>query len=217
MNLRNSESGTLNVLLIPLILAVIMLLGSIGFGAWAYSERDAYKNRSDEKAAAAVAVAVAQAETKKDNEFLEREKDPLKSYTSPDKFGSFSVKYPKTWSAYANEQSNQFTLLMQPDVVLSNPKTAYVLKIEVLSTSYDRLVTQLDGPLKQGKLTAQAFVLPKVPEVTGLRVDGQISTDKQGAAIYLPLRDKTIRLSAESQDRIADFNNIILPNFEFRP
>ena len=33
---------------------------------------------------------------------------------------------------------------------------------------------------------------------------------------YKPI-DKTIKLSAESQDRIADFNNIILPNFEFRP
>lgn len=215
--MHGSERGALNVLLIPLIMSVLLLFGAIGFGAWAFAEREDYKNNSDKKAAAAVAVAVDRAETKKDNEFLEREKEPLKSYSSAVEYGSFSLKYPKTWSAYANEQPNKLEMLFQPGVVPANPKTPYVLKIEVLTTPYDRLVTQLNNEIKQGKLTARAYSLPKVPSVTGLRVDGQIETHKRGAVVYLPLRDKTIKLSTESEDRIADFNNIILPNFEFRP
>lgn len=217
MNVHSSERGALNVLIIPLIMAVILLFSAIGFGAWAFMGREDYKKNSDEKSAAAVAVAVAQAETKKDNDFLQREKEPLKSYTSAVQYGSFTTQYPKTWSAYVSEQPNQLTMLMQPDVVSSDPKTAYVFKVEVLSTPYDQLISQLDANIKQGKLTARAYTLPKVPQVTGLRADGQISPDKRGAVVFLPLRDKTIKLSAESQDRIADFNNIILPNFEFRP
>lgn len=217
MSLHSSERGALNILLIPLILSVLFLVGAVGFGVWAFASREDYKANSDKKAAAAAAVAVDQAETKKDNEFLEREKEPLKAYTSAPQYGSFTLKYPKTWSGYVNEQPNQLTMLMQPDVVPADPKTSYTLKVEVLPTAYNQAVAPLENQIKTGKLSAKAFSLPKVPDVIGLRGDGEIAQGKQGAVVFLPLRDKTIKISAESQDRIADFNNIILPNFEFRP
>lgn len=212
-----NERGTLNGLLIPLIMAIIFLLAAIGFGAWAYSERQTYKDRTDEKVAAAVAVAVQQAKSEKDNEFLQREKEPLKTYSSPASYGSFILRYPKTWSAYSDEKSNTFAITLQQDVVSSNTKTPYSLKVEVLSTPYSQEVSKLENEIKQGKLSASVANLAKVPGVTGLRVDGQVALDKRGAAVYLPLRDKTIRIVTESPDKIADFNNIILPNFEFSP
>ena len=217
VRLKKNQHGSLNVLLIPLILSVILLLGAIGFGAWAFVEREDYKSNSDEKAEAVAAVAVERAKSEKDNEFLQREKEPLKSYTSPGQYGSFSMKYPRTWSAYSQEQPNQLTLLMQPDIVSSNIQTPYALKVEVLSTSYTQAVTQAENLIKQGKLRASAISLPKVPGVVGLRVDGQISSNKTGATVYMPMRDKTIKISTESTDKIADFTNIILPNFEFTP
>lgn len=215
--MAKNQRGSLNVLAVPLILSVILLLAAIGFGAWAFTERVDYKNNTDEKVEAAVTVAVERAKTEKDNEFLEREKEPLKSYTSPAQYGSFSMKYPKTWSAYANEQQNQMTLLMQPDVVSSNQQTPYTLKVEVVNTPYARTVTQAENNIKQGKLKASAASLPKVPGVVGLRVDGEIANNKSGATVYMPMRDKTIKITTESTDRLADFNNIILPNFEFTP
>jgi hypothetical protein len=217
MKIRTREEGALNVLLVPLILAVIFLLGSLGFGLWAYSSQQDYKNNSDEKAAAAVEVAVQRAKTEKDNEFLEREKQPLKDYSSPSQYGSFTVQYPKTWSAYASEQPQQLVLLMQPDVVSSNPSTAYALRAEVVSATYEQTIKQLEGNIRQGKLKAAAYSLPKVPAVVGLRVDGEVSQGKNGAAVYLPLRDKTIKLIAESQEKVPDFNTVILPNFVFSP
>lgn len=215
--LDSDQRGSLNVLAVPLIMAVILLLTSIGFGAWAFTERADYKDNVDEKVEAGVAVAVERAKTEKDNEFLEREKEPLKNYTAPAQYGGFSMKYPKTWSAYVNEQQNQMTLLMQSDVVSSNAQTPYTLKVEVLDTAYAQAVKQAENNIKQGKLRASAASLPKVPGVVGLRVDGEIASNKSGAVVYMPMRDKTIKITTESTDKLADFNNIILPNFEFTP
>jgi hypothetical protein len=216
MNVNSSERGGLNVLLIPLIMAVLLLFGAIGFGAWAFMGREDYKKNFDTKAAAVSAVAVAQAETKKDNEFLQKEKEPLKSYTSAVQYGTFSIQYPKTWSAYVSEQPGALSMFMQPDIVISS-SPSYVVRVDVISTPYDQVITQLDAFVKQGKLTVKAYALPKVPTNIGIRADGQIANNKQGAEVFLPLRDKTIKITTESLDHIADFNNIILPNFEFSP
>ena len=216
-SLFKNQQGSLNVLLIPLILSVVLLLSSIGFGVWAFAEREDYKKNSDQKSEAAAAVATQRTKSDKDNEFLQKEKEPLKSYTSASQYGTISLKYPKTWSAYADEGSNKLTLLLQPDVVSSKESTPYALKVEVLETPYAQAITRLDNDIKTGKLRASAFSLAKVPDVLGLRIDGQITQQKSGAAVYLPLRDSTIIISSEAPDKVADLTNIILPNFQFSP
>ncbi|MGI9027644.1 MAG: hypothetical protein ACR2FM_02240 [Candidatus Saccharimonadales bacterium] len=217
MNLRKSEEGQVNLLVIPLIISGILLLFSIGFGAWAFIGQQDYKKNFDEKVAGEVTVAVDKAKTEKDNEFFEREKNPLKNYTSSAQFGTLSFQYPKTWSAYESEENNQLKLLMQPNLISANPAAAQSLRVEVINTAYDQAVSQLDSLIKQGKVKVVTYSLPKLPSVVGLRIDGQIEDKKTGATVFLPLRDKTIKISVESSDRINDFNTIILPSFTFIP
>lgn len=219
MNIRlaTNQRGALNVLAIPLIMSVVLLLGALGFGAWAFTERQEYKNNTEEKVDSAVAVAVQQAKSEKDNEFLEREKEPLKTYTSASQYGNFTFQYPKTWSGYSHEQGEELTLTFQSDIVSSEPSTPYALKIEVINRKYDIVVARSDNNIKQGKLSASAIKLPKVPDVLGLRLDGQIENDKTGAVVFMPLRDKTLKISTESPDKVSEFNKYILPNFEFDP
>ncbi len=38
-----------------------------------------------------------------------------------------------------------------------------------------------------------------------------------GAAVYLPLRDRTIRIYSESPEFLKDFNDIIVPSITFVP
>ncbi len=218
MKKQLDQRGEINAMVIPLVISIVLLFAAIGFGVWAFVSRSDYKNNSDKKAEAAAQIAVQKAETAKDNEFLEREKQPYKDYTGPVQFGNFGIKYPKTWSAYVNDtQTNTLTMLLQPDAVSANIKTTYAAKVEVLSQPYDQLLAQVDNDVKTGKATAVAYQFPKVPTVTGLRVDGQIAPDKRGAIVFMPLRDKTIKVSTETVDRINDFNNVILPNFTFSP
>lgn len=204
-------------MLIPLIISIILFFGALAFGIWAYMERADYKERSDKKVSAAVAVAVERTKTDKDNEFIEKEKEPLRTYVGPEALGSISLKYPKTWSVYADEANDKMTVLAHPKVVPADSKSSYALRVEVVEQSYDSVAKSYENNVKSGKLKAIAYALPKLPKEVGMRLDGEIDSNKQGALIILPLRDKTIKISTESTQLLNDFNKIILPNIKFIP
>lgn len=176
-----------------------------------------YKNNSDQKVEAAVTVAVEKAKSEKDNEFIQKEKDPLRDYTGPDTLGSISLRYPKTWSGEYSERSNESTLIMHPGIVPADEKTAYALRVEVAPGSYDKALSALEASVKSGKLEASAYRLPKLQEVLGTRFDGEIASGKTGSIVVLPLRDKTLKISTEAEDYLGDFDDIILKNFTFSP
>lgn len=208
-------------LVIPLFIVIVLLLGSIGFGAWAYLERQDYKDNSDQKAAAAVKKAVAAEDVKKDAEFLEKEKSPFKVYTGPATYGSLTFQYPKTWSAYISEIGKSSTIVngyfspnFVPDV---QSATSFALRIQVVSSDYATVLRGFDSYVKTGKVTVAAYRAPKVSGTLGSRVTGEIETKKTGSMVILPLRDKTIKVWTEGTDFVKDFDNIILPDLTFVP
>lgn len=217
MILTNNEQGGINVLLIPLVLAILFFFGAVGFGLWAFTERSDYKNNTDQKVAAAVKVAEERVSSEKDNEFLESEKKPLRVYKGSSVFGNISFQYPKTWSAHQTDTNDQLTLIMHPLVISGNEGSTYALKITVESTRYEEALRQYEGNVKSGTLRASPIRLKKVNSVLGTRFDGEITQGTKGSAVVLPLRDKTMIISTESEDFIKDFNNIILPNYNFVP
>jgi hypothetical protein len=217
MKLSLGERGEINTLLIPLILSTIFFFGSLGFGVWAYMERGHYKDDTDAIVAGAVESAVEKAKSEKDNEFIEREKNPYRDYQGPASLGSIQFKYPKTWSGSFKESNTELQVTMHPALVPLNEKTSYALKVEVVNQAYDRVATSMESSVKNGKLTANPFRLDKLDSVVGTRFDGELRTEKQGSVVILPMRDKTLRITTESQDFVGDFNNIILKNFTFSP
>ncbi len=217
MKLKNSQSGAVSALLVSLIIACILLVGTIGFAAWAFIERQSYKNDVDEKIAAAVEINTKQVSDQKDNEFLEREKYPLDTFEGNSQYGGIKVNYPKTWSAYATEDQSRAEYIFAPDFVDGENDTPRALKITVETRPYNEALTTYDSQLLNGELKAKAYSLPKVRNVVGTRFDGAIEQDKQGTVILLPLRDKTITITNEVPGLINDFNNIILENLTFNP
>lgn len=210
----------MNKLLIPFILVVILLVGSAGFGYWAYSERQDYKNNVDEKIEQAVAVAVERAETAKDNEFIKREKNPLMTYKAPQAYGSFTLKYPKTWSNYVEDSGKDITLNLHPKFVPSDSSGtfAYALRVQVLDLPYDEVVRDHESEISTGEAKARPFKLAKRPGNIGLRLDGRIDREEHnGSLVILPLRDKTITVATLSDSFKGDFDNIILKHFNFIP
>jgi len=206
---------------IYIVVIVILVLSLIGTFVWTGSiigQRDKYKNDVDKLVAEAVAVAKKEAETTKEKEYLEREKNPYKEYTAPSTFGSVKVLYPKTWSAFVDEKTGVVGYF-HPDYVpgpLSG--TAFALRLEIVQQNYDLVLSTYKGNVTKGTLVASPYKLPKVPEVLGMRLDGELSQNvKSGSAVILPLRDKTIKIYTESQSFVPDFNNIILPNMIFQP
>ncbi len=221
MKTMSRQEGSINILLIPLILAVLFLFGSLAFGLWAYSGRQDYKNNTDAKIAAAVEVAQQETATKKDNEFIEREKEPLKVYQGPSSYGTISMQYPKTWAAYVIESDQGSTGVdgyFHPNFVPgTNSGANYATRLQVVNRSYGDELKAHDGEVKTGKTKAEPYQPPNVSNIVGTKLIGALGDNKNGEMVLLPLRDKTIRLWTESDQYVGDFNTYILPNFKYVP
>lgn len=206
------------------IVAIVLLglgfAGAVGFGVWAFGGRQDYKNNVDAKIKTAVQANTKTVQAQDAKDYAEAAKNPLKTYTGPEAYGSVSLQYPRTWSGYVVTGSSQpLDAYFNPDVVpsVSDQKSVFGLRVQVVASSYSQSVTQFQSLQKQGKVTVTPYALPKVPGTVGVRIDGQITPTKQGSVVVLPVRDKTLKLWIESNQFAADFNNIILPNASFSP
>jgi hypothetical protein len=217
-----SSEGSINILLIPFIVVLVFFLGTAGFGAWAYTSRQDYKNNTDEKVATAVDIAKKQTATDKDNEFIDREKLPLKEYAGPSSYGSLKIKYPKTWSAYVEESQSQDTPInayFNPNFVpsVNVDSSTFALRVQVVSQTFDEVVSQFDSNVAQGTTKAKAYKAENVSGSVGLRFDGELENGKHGTMIVLKLRDKSLKLWTEGDQYTKDFFNHILANLTFEP
>lgn len=213
--------GEVNAFLILFIVTLVLFIASLGFGIWAYAGMQDYKNNVDEKIAVAVDVAKQQTATEKDNEFIEREKNPLKEYQAPSAAGSLKVKYPKTWSAYIderNESSRSLNAFFNPNFVPGEDTDAtYALRIEVVNKTFDDVVKSFDSAIDRGDARARPYKAANVDNTVGLRIDGEIDNDQQGTLILLQLRDKTIKIWTEGDQFRDDMFDHVLPNLTFSP
>ncbi len=211
----------MNVLLIPLILTILLLIGAIGFGVRTSMSRDDYKNNSDGISARAVAAAEKIQADKLEKEFLEREKQPLKEYKGPATYGSIDMMYPKTWSAFVTVDDTGTTPIdgyLHPDVVPGlDSGTAFAVHMQVINSTYDQELKKFDSDAKSGKVKVTAIVAPKVPNVAGVRIEGEVEPGKQGRLVMFPVRDKTLKVINESDQYAKDFTDTILPNLVFTP
>lgn len=217
------QRGVLNALLIPLILVIIFFIGAAGFGYWAFSSRQDYKNNSDQKVAVAVEAAEERTQAADAKQYAEEAKRPLKTYVGPSSFGALTVQYPKTWSAHVIENvdndSRPIDAYFHPDFVpdTGNQTKSFALRIQLVGQSYDSVLDGYNGAAKNGKVTVAPYRLAKVPTAIGSVVTGQIDSRKQGTMVVLPLRNMTLKIWADSSEYLPDLNNIILPNFSFTP
>jgi len=218
-----NERGAINVLMVPLILVIVFFLAAAGFGYWAFASREDYKNNSDAKVAVAVTAAEKRTQAADAKSFAEEAKNPLKSYVGPSAFGAISVQYPKTWSSYVVEgddnSSTPVDAYFHPDFVpnVADQDQSFSLRIQLVSQSYDQVLNSFNSSAKSGRVTVAPYKLPKVPTVVGSIVQGQISPNKQGTVVILPLRNMTLKMWVDASQFTPDYNNIILPNISFTP
>ncbi len=219
-NMINRDERGSVALFIALGISILLIVIIAIFGIWAFSSRQDYKDNSDQKAAAAVAAAVKKEDAKKDADFVEKEKNPFRTYTGPEQYGKVTIQYPKTWSAAINEGTSGTVIdgYLHPNFVPSlQSATNFALRVQVVQSTYDAVLKGFDSSVKTGRVKVTPYVAPKQSGVTGARLDGQLTTQKSGTMVLLPLRDKTIKIWTESDQFVGDFNNIILANLTFQP
>lgn len=210
------------------ILLAVLFLVSLGFGFWAFSGRQDYKNNTDKKIAAAVTIAKAQQSAADKVNYDTLIKQPYKAFSGSATFGTISFSYPKTWSAYvdqtdSNEPINAYFYPGEVPGVQSS--TAYPLRLELVSTDYAQVVEQYTSMVTQGDAKSSAYIPPKMAGVKnvqpGVRLDGALWQDnnvkQRGTMVIIKVRDKTLQIYSQSPDFASDFNNIILPSLTFVP
>ena len=213
-----NQSGSL---LLPLVIVLVLLAAAVVFATWAFTGRQDYKNKSDTKVATAVKNAVADEDKKKDAEFAEQEKSPVKTYIGPVTYGTLTFNYPKTWNQYVSTETTTLTInnFFNPDYV---PDLAsglpYALRVQVSNQTYANALKTFESAAKAGTSVVAAYRLPKMPNVLGSMITGEISGKKaKGILVMLPLRDKTVILWTEGTNNTTDFTNIVLPSVTYVP
>ncbi|MBX4197282.1 hypothetical protein KW801_01850 [Candidatus Saccharibacteria bacterium] len=222
----SSGAGSGRNILFTVLLGALLVI-SLVFGGWAFKNMQDYKNNSDKKTTAAVAVAVSKAQRDQKTQDEQANKSPNKVFHGSPTYGSISFNYPKTWSAYVDttNSSEPINAYFHPDVVPGiQSKTAYALRLELLSTDYAQVVQQLSSQIQQGKITARAYLPPKLNRVAnvqpGTLFSGQINVQdptQRGTLLVIKVRDKTLEISTQSNDYLSDFNNGVLSNLSFAP
>lgn len=221
--MKENQNGVINSLLLGLIALTLLFVWVVIFAVWAFNSRQDYRNNTDQKITAAVQNAVQLTQTKDAQQYAIESQQPLTTYISPQADGSITIKYPKTWSAYINEQDNDTDLLIdgyfQPGFVpsITSQTNTFALRLQVIQETYDQSLSQFTELAQQGLVTIQPYTPSKVPSVVGVIVNGQIENNIEGTMIILPLRTTTLELWTEASQYESDFNNNILPNFSFSP
>jgi hypothetical protein len=188
-----------------------------------YGQYQDYKNNVDQKVAVAVTKAKQQTSDEKDKAFAEKLKSPYTIYNGPEEFGSLRIQYPRTWSAYVDAPSGQTNRPINgyfaPNQVpsINDKNNSFALRVYVVQQAYDTLLRPYQQKQQKGSVSIQPYQSPNIPNIVGVRIDGEVQQDKQGAMIILPFRDKTLEMWTESKDYKNDFDTIILPNFSLVP
>lgn len=219
-NIKNRQSGSINILIIPMILVTLLFFGALGFGLWSYSSRQDYKNNVDEKIAVAVDVGKKETATSKDNEFIEREKQPLKEYKGPTSLGTVSIKYPKTWSAYIDESGGKegVDAYFHPNFVPGiKTDSSFALRLQVVNSTYATELKRFDSTVKKGTTKARPYKPVNVEGIVGTQLEGELDARETGLMILIPLRDKTIKIWTEADQFKKDLVDNVLANFKFIP
>jgi hypothetical protein len=222
---NSTSSGAKNIL--TTIVLVLLLVAALVFGGWAFSKMQHYKNDSQQISAAAVEAAKKVQAAQLQTQFDQQSKSPLKNFHGSPTYGSVSFDYPKTWSAYVDTSntSEPINAYFHPNEVPGiQSKTAYALRLELLSTDYSQIIQQLSSQIKQGTVTAKAYLPPKLNGVAnvqpGTLFSGQTNSSdstQRGTLLAIKVRDKTLEISTQSNDYLADFSNTILPSLSFAP
>jgi hypothetical protein len=211
-----------------IILLSVGLVGTLTFGVWAFTKMQSYKSISDETVAGIVEEAKKKQASELQKQFDEQSKKPYKTFKGSSTYGTISFNYPRSWSAYVDESGSGELIngYFYPNIVPgTSGDVAYALRLELLDTKYNDVISQFKSQVTQGDITASAYVPPKMKGVAniqpGTKLKGEINSSngaaQHGSVVLIKVRDKTLKISTQSTDFLGDFNDVVLSSLTFVP
>ncbi len=221
--MKHDQRGAISLLSIFATLITLLFIVVVCISIVLYKDETKYKNDSNQLVATAVAAAKTQQQSSDQSAFATESLQPLQPFVGPEAYGTVTLYYPKTYSAYiavGNNSSLPVDGYFEPGYVpdVTNQDNIFALRLEVNSESYDQVLSQYTNLAQQGMVTIAPYSLPKVPSVVGVKITGAITTTvKHAIMIVLPLRTTTLQVWSEATQYENTFNTLILPNLSFSP
>lgn len=203
------ETSLLKTVII--ILLALLLVGALGLAYYFFSEYRAARTNVDEQIDVAVLDAVKAREDELLAKFEEDYKYPYDSLTGPEDFGSLSLKYPRTWSAYTYKDgsSGEYLVFLHPDKIPQNPQnstTVLALRVQIKSESFETATNRFAGFVKRGVLTSS---IVQIDGHDATRYDGQFTSNFTGSVVLIKIRDKVAQIETDAEIHRDDFNKIL--------
>jgi hypothetical protein len=198
---------------IMLVLVLLLGLGTLVFGVMALTaSAQVASSTKNAKSQADAAAAKARADQQKADEDAAAQagESPYRSYVAPVEFGSFEIKFPKTWSSYVDQENfaTQVNLVLNPDFVRKTNGTDELAAAKILLQQQDQSVYMqaFSAQVKQGTLK-QANIT-----ISGQRafdLTGGFQDKRTTREVVVPVRDKVLLFINENSKYAAEFNQIL--------
>lgn len=198
---------------IVIIILSLVALTFIGLFIWMFIQYEDASTDLNGKIDLAVAAAKDEQAAKDEEEFLEREKYPYKTFSGPVDYGQLSFEYPRTWSVYVASDAatgGDFKAYLNPvqvDPVADS--TVNALRVTIRDKSFDTVVAEYQKAMdkKNSNLTVESVT---VNGITANRYTGTIpGTDLSGYIVIFKIRDKTAILQTDSVLFQADYDKLL--------
>lgn len=211
----NTGSNGLVKNIIIALLAVAMVIFA-GLFVWKAIESSTVDNDVDEQISIAVNKAVEDSRVKQEEEFMEREKEPFKTFSGPIDYGQLTFRYPKTWSVYISNTASDggdFHAFLNPGQVEAdnNGETIYALRVSIVNDSFDNVAKSYNDFVesKDSELSVKTENVNNNTSVGNLYTGLIPRTEFKGSILIFKIRDKTAILQTDSELFKEDFDKIV--------
>lgn len=202
--------------LIKTIVIVVLSLVSvtfIGLFIWMTVNYTSLHDDFQVKVNKEVAIAKDEQATQLEEEFLQREKMPYRTFSGPADYGQLTFEYPKTWSVYvaadASNGGDYFAYFNPIEVNTVSENTINALRVIIRNKSFESVVADYQKAMdkKDSNLRVESV---EFAGITANRYTGTIpGTDLSGFIVIFRIRDKTVILQTDSVVFEEDFNRLL--------
>ncbi len=134
--------------------------------------------------------------------------NPFRSYIAPIEYGSFEIKFPRSWSAsveQARSNQTQVTLIVHPDFIKrdNNANELAAAKILLVQRTLNEYVKvfQSQKEVKRSDTT--------VSGVKGVQLTGKFADKRTVRMVVIPIRDKSLVFFNEDSNFAPQFDQIL--------
>lgn len=207
INIAQKNNPTKTIVLVVVSLVALIF---IGLFIWMYIQWNEANTNLEAKISEAVAIAVDENTTKLETDFIEREKNPYKTFAGPVDYGELTFSYPKTWSVYEAADASDgrdYEAYLNPDKVSKvDDETINALRVSIVNSSLENVLASYQKGVERGETTVRDL---QINGENALVYEGQITRQLVGRAAIFRIRDKTVIMQTDAKIFYDDFDKIL--------